>query len=95
MVRRPTGPGVRTHEPRAKDLSELPPAFVAVCQFDPLRDEGIAYAQKLMYAGVPTELHHYPGTFHSSLIIENARVSPRMLADEIDAYRRGLKVATQ
>jgi acetyl esterase/lipase len=79
---------------RAEDLSELPPAFVNVCQFDPLRDEGIAYAQRLMHAGVPTELHHYPGTFHGSSVIEHAAVSRRMLTDQIAALRRGLKVMT-
>lgn len=75
---------------RAEDLSELPPAFVAACQFDPLRDEAIAYAQKLMLAGIPTELHCYPGTFHDSSMIEHAAVSRRMRADQMAALRRGL-----
>jgi acetyl esterase/lipase len=77
---------------RAEDLSGLPPAFVAVCQFDPLRDEGIAYAQKLMLAGIPTELHCYPGTFHDSSVIETAVVSRRMRADQMAALRHGLTV---
>jgi acetyl esterase len=75
---------------RADDLSGLPPAFVAVCQFDPLRDEGIAYAQGLMQADVLTELHHYPGTFHGSAMVETAAVTRRMIADELAAIRRGL-----
>jgi acetyl esterase/lipase len=77
---------------RAEDLSGLPPAFVTTCQFDPLRDEGIIYAQRLMQAGVHTELHHYPGTFHGSVAVENAPVSRRMLADQVAALRRGLRV---
>jgi len=78
---------------RAADLSGLPPAFVTTCQFDPLRDEGIQYAQRLMQAGVNTELHHYPGTFHGSSLIEGAAVSRQMFADEIAALRRGLRIA--
>ncbi len=79
---------------RAADLSGLPPAFVTVCQFDPLRDEGIAYAQRLMHAGVLTELHHYPGTFHGSAMVEGAAITRRMLADELAALRRGLGLPT-
>jgi acetyl esterase/lipase len=51
---------------RATDLSGLPPAFVSTMENDPLRDEGIIYAMRLLQAGVSTELHSYPGTFHGS-----------------------------
>jgi len=77
---------------RAEDLSGLPPAFVSASQFDPLRDEDITYAQRLMQAGVNTDLHHYAGTFHGSAIVENATVTRRMLTDEVGALRRGLRV---
>ncbi len=92
----PGGPDVSPYAApaRAEDLSGLPPAFVTTCQFDPLRDEGISYAQRLMQAGVNTELRHYPGTFHGSSMVESAAVTRRMLADEIDALRRGLRVGT-
>jgi acetyl esterase/lipase len=68
---------------------------VSTCQFDPLRDEGIQYAQRLLQAGVTTELHHYPGTFHGSAIIQDAAVSRRMLVDEVAALRRGLGVTAK
>ncbi|TDC73750.1 alpha/beta hydrolase [Actinomadura sp. 7K507] len=75
---------------RAEDLSGLPPAYVTTCEFDPLRDEGIRYAQRLIQAGVPTEMHHYPGTFHGSTLITEAAVTKRMHADRLDALRRAL-----
>jgi acetyl esterase/lipase len=48
-------------------LEGLPPAFVATCEFDPLRDEGVAYAEGLAAAGVPVEQLQACGHFHSSL----------------------------
>lgn len=77
---------------RAADLTGLPPAFVTTCQYDPLRDEGIEYARRLAHAGVPTELRHYPATFHGSSFVESAGITKRMFADEVEALRRGLRV---
>jgi acetyl esterase len=89
----PGGPAIPAYAApaRAHDLSGLPPAFISVCEFDPLRDEGIAYAQRLLEAGVSTEVHVYPGTFHASQSITDAGISQRMRADQIDALRRNLR----
>ncbi|GAB3179244.1 acetyl esterase/lipase [Micromonospora palomenae] len=75
---------------RATDLSGLPPAFVVACEFDPLRDETIDYAHRLIQAGVRTELRYYPGTFHASIAVAEAAVSRRILADQVAALRAGL-----
>jgi acetyl esterase/lipase len=74
---------------RATDLARLPRTYLYVAEFDPLRDEGLAYAQRLIHAGVQVELSHYPGTFHGAHLFPSA-VATRMVADSVDAIRRGL-----
>ncbi len=51
----------------ADSLADLPPAAVFTSEFDPLRDEGAAYADALAAAGVPTHHHHCRGHLHTSL----------------------------
>ncbi|GLX02043.1 alpha/beta hydrolase [Microtetraspora sp. NBRC 16547] len=75
---------------RATDLSGLPPAYIATAEFDPVRDEGIGYALRLLQAGVSVELHQWPGTFHGSQAILSAEVSQRQIADLAAALRRAL-----
>jgi len=48
----------------AKDFTGLPPAFVLTAGYDPLRDEGRAYADRLIAAGIKTTYVNYPGTIH-------------------------------
>ena len=51
---------------RARDLSNLPPAYICVGAEDLFRDEDIEYARRLMAAGVACELSVYPGLFHGA-----------------------------
>ena len=74
---------------RAEELSGLPAAYVSTCEYDPLRDEGMIYALRLLQAGVSVELHQFAGTFHGSTILP-AEVSRRQQAEMTDALRRGL-----
>ncbi len=77
---------------RAEDLRGLPNAYVSAMEFDPLRDEAIDYAARLLHAGVSVELHVYPGTFHGSSAIVHAAVSRRIQAEMIDVVTRGLGI---
>ncbi|WP_433046001.1 alpha/beta hydrolase [Dactylosporangium sp. CS-033363] len=49
---------------RAERLDGLPPAVIAVAEYDPLRDEALAYAARLRASGVPTFVRTYPDSFH-------------------------------
>ncbi|MCO8270526.1 alpha/beta hydrolase [Actinoplanes sp. TRM 88003] len=76
---------------RAEDLSGLPPAFIDVGTVDLFRDEDIAFAQRLMAAGVPTELHVHPGSYHAAeTFAADAALSQRIWAMRLDALRRAL-----
>lgn len=65
---------------RAKDLGGLPPATVVTAGFDPLCDEGWAYAKRLSEAGVEVEHQHFPSMFHGFI----------SMGSEIDEANRAL-----
>ena len=76
---------------RATDLTGLPPTYLCTMELDPLRDEGIDYAVRLLQAGVSVELHSFPGTFHGSALVATAEVSKRSSAEALNALKRGLR----
>jgi acetyl esterase/lipase len=76
---------------RATDLAGLPPAFIDVGTVDLFRDEDIAFAQRLMQAGVPAELHVNPGSYHASeTFAPEAALSRRIWAARVDRLKRAL-----
>lgn len=75
---------------RAEDLSALPPTFIAVGALDLFVEEDIDYARRLNRAGVPTELHVYPGAYHGFDMVGDATVTRQAHANSITALRRAL-----
>ncbi len=81
---------------RATNLSGLPPALVTVGTEDLFRDENINYAQRLMAAGVPTDLQVYAGVFHGAeMLVPAASVSMRMRTGYLVPLKRALGRAPQ
>ncbi|MGI9624423.1 MAG: alpha/beta hydrolase [Acidimicrobiales bacterium] len=76
---------------RAEDLSGLPPAAITVGDLDMFLDEAITYAQRLLQAGVPTELHVYAGGFHgTNTFVAHGDLGQRWIRDELSALDRAL-----
>ena len=88
----PGGPGVSPYAAaaRAADLSALPATFIATGALDRLIDEDIDYALRLARAGVPIELHVYPGCPHGFSIAAEATVSQNAARDKLQALRKAL-----
>jgi acetyl esterase len=76
---------------RAPDLSDLPPTYLAIAGFDPLRDEALAYAQRLRAAGNSVALALHPGLIHTfanlTAICPSARAA---MLEAAGALRLGL-----
>jgi acetyl esterase/lipase len=75
---------------RAENLAGLPPTFISVGALDIFLDEDIDYAQRLMAAGVPTELHVYPGAYHGFDAAFDADITKRFRRDSVQALKRAL-----
>jgi acetyl esterase len=74
---------------RAANLSGLPPAYICTAEFDPLRDDGELYADRLREAGVPVKYTQYDGMIHGFYwmtgVLDQARNLHAEIAEEVRA----------
>jgi acetyl esterase/lipase len=75
---------------RARDLSGLPPTFIRVGSIDSFVDEDVLYAQRLIAAGVPTELHVYPGGPHGFETLAAGAVLAQRAKRDVDEWLRAM-----
>jgi acetyl esterase len=81
---------------RAPSLAGLPPATIVVAGFDPLRDEGVAYADRLRADGVAADLLEWPGMVHGFFWMAGELQAARDLTDHLAAVlRRALRCGDQ
>ncbi len=79
---------------RAKDLSDLPPAYIAVGSVDLFLDENMTYARRLIEAGVSTELHVFPGGTHAfEFKVPSAKISRRAHYLNFDILKNAFSIA--
>ena len=79
---------------RAASLAGLPPAWILTAEHDPLRDEGVEYAEKLSAAGVPVRHRHYGEQIHGFATMVNIMDdADRALADAGAAIRAAIAAA--
>ena len=77
---------------RAEQLEGLPPTFINVGALDLFLEEDMEYARRLTRAGVPTELHVYPGAYHGFRMVADAQVAQTASRDQLAALKRALLV---
>ena len=87
-------PAQAPHVPAmVSDVKGLPPAWIFTVSLDLFRDENISYAQRLLAAGVDTELVVMPGACHGFQLLPNTSVGKRYVNTHLEALGRALKVS--
>lgn len=74
----------------ADDLSGLPPTWIGTGSLDLFLDEDLAYARRLTAAGVPVELHSYPGAIHAFNAVAGSRLAQMFNRDLLSAIAHNL-----
>ena len=88
-------PGPTQHSPYAmpllaNDFIHLPPAFIAVAQFDPLRDDGVCFSERLNAAATPALLYQGQGLVHGCLRARGLAVEVDELYEAMFGYLRNI-----
>jgi acetyl esterase len=78
---------------RVTDLTALAPAYIEACELDPLRDEAVDYAMRLLRGGVSTELHVIAGAVHGFEMAASANVTQRAFHNRAAAIRRAFGIS--
>ena len=88
----PGGPDVSPYAAaaRADSLAGLPATYMICGALDLFLEENMDYARRLIRAGVPTELHIYPGAPHGFMFVETAQVTRTFARDSMTALKRAL-----
>jgi len=78
----------------APNLSGLPPALIITAEFDPLRDEGEAYARRIQQAGVPVTVTRYPGMIHGFVSMRGVLSGGRQAIQEAAHFTASIKASS-
>jgi acetyl esterase/lipase len=90
LGKKPGGPRTSPYAAaaRATNLKGLPPAYLSTGALDLFLDENVDYAMRLTRAGIPVEVHIYPGAYHGfEFFGEGTRVAKQAARDHMEALR--------
>lgn len=79
----------------AEDLTGLPPTWIGTGSLDLFLDENLDYARRLIAAGVPVELHSYPGAIHAFQAVSTSHLAQSFNRDLLSAAARWLQTGEQ